>query len=128
MGRARPVEGEAPAGGPPVPPAEESSAEVAGTVESSAPRQPPEGAPPGQIRLYLNLGRKDGASGEDVGALLTSEGVNLPPAQIEVMNTHTYLNVPAEDAERLCAALTGKERSGRTLACEPARPPRRRGY
>jgi hypothetical protein len=61
-----------------------------------------------------------------VAALLGAEGVTLPAEQIEVMNTHTYLNVPSEDAERLCAALTGKERAGRTLACEPARPPRRR--
>jgi len=42
------------------------------------------------------------------------------------MNTHTYINVDAGEAERLCAALSGKEHGGRTLLCERARPPRRR--
>ena len=37
------------------------------------------------------------------------------------MNTHTYLNVAPGDAERICAALTGKELGGRQLVCEPAK-------
>jgi hypothetical protein len=84
------------------------------------------GPGPGQARLYLNLGRKDGASEADVAGLLTSEGITLPAGDIDVMNTHTYLNVAAADAERLCAALSGKEHNGRPLVCEPARPPKRR--
>jgi ATP-dependent RNA helicase DeaD len=85
-------------------------------------------APPaaGQARLYLNLGRKDGASDADVAALLAAQGLTVPPPDIEVMNTHTYVNVAAADAERLCAALSGKEHGARTLLCEPARPPKRR--
>jgi hypothetical protein len=81
---------------------------------------------PGQARLYLNLGRKDGASDGDIVSLLAGEGMAVPPGDIEVMNTHTYLNVALADAERLCAALAGKEHAGRTLVCEPARPPKRR--
>ena len=42
-----------------------------------------------------------------------------------MMNTHTYLNVAPADAERVCAALNGKELSGRQLLCEPAKPRRR---
>jgi hypothetical protein len=41
------------------------------------------------------------------------------------MNTHSYINVPAGEAERLCMALSGRDRQGRKLSCEPARPRRR---
>jgi hypothetical protein len=44
---------------------------------------------------------------------------------MDVMNTHTYINVPAADADRICAALTGKELGGRELVCERAKPKRR---
>jgi ATP-dependent RNA helicase DeaD len=78
-----------------------------------------------EVRLFLNLGRKDGASVDDVAALLTDAGTQVPPASIELMNTHSYVNVPAGDASRVCAALSGQERNGRRLLCEPARPKRR---
>jgi hypothetical protein len=80
----------------------------------------------GQTRLYLNVGRKDGASEGDVAALIAETGVAVGPGDLDVMNTHTYVNVAAGDAERLVAALTGKQHNGRALVCEPARPPRRR--
>jgi ATP-dependent RNA helicase DeaD len=85
-----------------------------------------EGSDSGQARLYLNLGRKDGASEGDVSELLSSEGISVSPADLDVMNTHTYVNVPAADAERVRSALTGKVHNGRALVCEAARPPRRR--
>jgi len=44
---------------------------------------------------------------------------------MDVMNTHTYLNVRPDDAARVCAALTGRELAGRELVCEPAKPRRR---
>jgi hypothetical protein len=96
---------------------------------SLAPLPPPperreEG--PGQARLYLNLGRKDGASNADVATLLAAHGLSVPTPDIDVMNTHTYINIDAAEAERLCAALSGQEHAGRTLLCERARPPRRR--
>jgi ATP-dependent RNA helicase DeaD len=103
--------------------------------ESAPPPEPPASAPfapaadineSGQARLYLNLGRKDGASEGDVAELLTTEGITVAPADLDVMNTHTYVNVPSADAERVRAALTGRVHNGRTLVCEPARPPRRR--
>ena len=48
-----------------------------------------------------------------------------PCMDIDVMNTHTYLNVAPGDAERIIAALTGKEMGGRQLICETAKPRRR---
>jgi hypothetical protein len=95
-------------------------------VAPAAPPPLPHQPAPGQARLYLNLGRKDGASDDDVASLLGGEGLTVPAGDIEVMNTHTYVNVEAGLAERLCAALTGKEHAGRRLLCEPARPPKRR--
>ena len=44
-------------------------------------------------RLYLNLGRKDGASDQDIRDLLATHAGEASVADIEVMNTHTYLNV-----------------------------------
>jgi ATP-dependent RNA helicase DeaD len=89
----------------------------------SSSYQPPA---PGQVRLYLNLGRKDGVSTEEIATLLASTGVSVPAAAIDTMNTHSYINVSSADGEKLCAGLVGKERNGRPITCEPARPPRRR--
>ena len=100
------------------PPAESlfSTAPVAATFD--APRTD-------VTRLYLNLGRKDGAAERDVRDLITAHSGEASVQEVEVMNTHTYLNVAPADAERVCAALNGKELSGRQLLCEPAKPRRR---
>jgi ATP-dependent RNA helicase DeaD len=119
VGRTPETEGAAPA---------EASvpAEGAPALDAPAFAPAPELSDSGQARLYLNLGRKDGASEGDVAELLASEGITVGPADLDVMNTHTYVNVPGPEAERLRAALTGKVHNGRALVCEPARPPRRR--
>jgi ATP-dependent RNA helicase DeaD len=80
--------------------------------------------PDGMARLYLNLGRKDGAQDGQVRDLLREHASFEGPLDIEVMNTHTYLNVPSIEADRLCAALTGKQLGDRDLLCERARPRR----
>jgi ATP-dependent RNA helicase DeaD len=80
----------------------------------------------GQVRLYVNLGRKDGASAELVAEMLSSSGAVVPVADIELMNTHCYVNVAKETAETLCAGLNGRTHNGRAVVCEPARPPKRR--
>jgi DbpA RNA binding domain len=94
---------------------------------NAAPAPPETGSETGsdQARLFLNLGRKDDATAEEVAALFGELGVAVPPEDIEVMNTHSYINVPPGDAERLCTSLSGRERQGRRLSCEPARPRRR---
>jgi hypothetical protein len=45
---------------------------------------------------------------------------------MDVMNTHTYINVAVDDADRICLALTGKELGARELLCERAKPRRSR--
>ncbi len=83
-----------------------------------------EGPAPGQVRLFLSLGRKDGASVDEVVALLGQFGAVVTPAQVDLMSTHSYINIASSDAERVCPALHGAERGGRRLICEPARPRR----
>jgi len=82
--------------------------------------------PAGQIRLYVNLGRKDGATSELVAELLSSSGAVVPATDVELMNTHCYVNVAGETAEALCASMNGRNHNGRAIVCEPARPPKRR--
>jgi ATP-dependent RNA helicase DeaD len=81
---------------------------------------------PGEVRLYVNLGRKDDVTAEVVAELLSSSGASVPTADIELMNTHSYINVTKETADTLCAAMNGRTHNGRAVVCEPARPPRRR--
>ena len=81
--------------------------------------------PDNVTRLYLNLGRKDGASEEEIRNLLSAHSGAVDVSEIDVMNTHTYLNVAPGDAEKIVGALTGKEMSGRQLVCEQAKPRRR---
>ena len=80
----------------------------------------------GQVRLYVNLGRKDGATADLVAEMLSSSGVAVPAGDVELMNTHSYINVPRDAAETLCTAMNGRSHNGRAIVCEPARPPKRR--
>jgi ATP-dependent RNA helicase DeaD len=124
--RAQP--GGAPSPGVPTadaPVAEASAAEGTPGPIIAPPRPRGDELPPGVARLYLNLGRKDGASERDVLALLSAHGSLTAPPELDIMNTHTYINVPADDATHVCEALTGKELAGRALVCEPAKPRRR---
>ncbi len=83
----------------------------------------PRGAPvvpDGQARLYLNLGHRDGAEEADVRALLAQHEV--APIELDVMSSHSYMNVNEADADaaitRLGAAMFGE----RALRCERAKP------
>ena len=88
-----------------------------------APDAPTEGGD--FARLYLNLGRKDGASDDQIIELVASHAGEVTLKGMDIMNTHTYLNVPPDDADRVCAALTGKQVAGRDIVCERAKPRRR---
>jgi DbpA-like RNA binding protein len=102
-----------------------SDSPMLASAMGAVPGQADPDLPPGTARLYLNLGRKDGAGTDQIRDLLRDQvGVGQVPS-IDVMNTHTYLNVPAEDADRICAALTGKQLGEREMVCERARPRRR---
>jgi len=76
---------------PPAPPPAASS--QAATPSYQAPA-------PGQVRLYLNLGRKDGISTEEIVSLLASTGVSVPATSIDTMNTPHLHHVDAADGEK----------------------------
>jgi ATP-dependent RNA helicase DeaD len=104
-------------------PVSDAASEKQSTL-SSAPSNVQVGQ--GTIRLYVNLGRKDDATPELVANILSSGGVVVPVEVIELMNTHSYINVARETAEILCTAMSGRMHNGRAIVCEPARPPKRR--
>jgi ATP-dependent RNA helicase DeaD len=100
-----------------------------GDAPPTAPTTSPASDEPtasGEVRLYVNLGRKDGATAESVAELLSSSGASVPVSDVELMNTHSYINVSKETADTLCATMNGRDHNGRTVVCERARPPRRR--
>ena len=121
--------GQAPAAREPGPEPFETTSPGIGTGAdrgSERPRDPGSDAPAGDVaRLYLNLGRKDGASEKEIRDLLSNYAGSPQVMDIDVMNTHTYLNVAPADAERIIGAVTGKEMGGRQLICETAKPRRR---
>jgi ATP-dependent RNA helicase DeaD len=92
-------------------------------IDRGAPSRSPS-LPEGMARLYLNLGRKDGAAEAQIRGLLSTHAEISDVPEIDVMNTHTYLNVASADADRICVALTGKQIGDRDLVCERARPRR----
>jgi len=102
-----------------------TTATATATVTASA-GAPASTLPPGQSRLYVNLGRKDGATAELVAEVLSSSGVVVPASDVELMNTHSYVNVSQESASALCSVTQVRQHNGRAIVCEPARPPKRR--
>jgi len=75
--------------------------------------------PEGHVRLYLNLGRRDGAKEPEIETLLREKGVEVTSLQLR--NSHTYLIVPEERADTVTAALTGGKFGERDVLCERAR-------
>jgi ATP-dependent RNA helicase DeaD len=74
---------------------------------------------PGDLRVYLNLGRRDGLDEEQVQAMLRERG--LPSFSTEVRSTHTYLAVPEAHVEWVVTSLNGHRIGNRSLLCERAR-------
>ncbi len=98
-----------------------ASVDAEGPDGSEGESRAPAPSEPGTVRLYLNLGRRDGVRSEDVAKLLTERAGLAEPVKLTVRNTHTYINVREEDAERVMSALNGGAWGDRALLCEPAR-------
>ncbi|MGZ3427245.1 MAG: DEAD/DEAH box helicase, partial [Polyangia bacterium] len=75
--------------------------------------------PEGHVRLYLNLGRRDGAKEPEIEQLLKDK--ELEVQSLELRNSHTYLIVPEDRADAVAAALTGGKFGERDVLCERAR-------
>jgi ATP-dependent RNA helicase DeaD len=75
--------------------------------------------PEGHVRLYLNLGRRDGAKEAEIEQLLSERSLEV--ASLQVRNSHTYIIVPDERADGVIGALTGGKFGERDMVCERAR-------
>ncbi len=97
------------------------SGETRAPREARERRPRPERTPldPGQVRLYLNLGRRDGLDDGALAAFLTEKA--LTPIRGELHSSHTYLIVNEADEAPTIATLQGSKRGERDLVCERAR-------
>ena len=87
--------------------------------EPREPREPERPLEPGQVRLYLNLGRRDGLREPEIAQLLSDRGVG--GVETQVRNSHTYLIAAESNEAAICAALTGQKHGEREIVCERAR-------
>lgn len=69
---------------------------------------PPTGAP-ATSRIYVGLGRKDGATANDFVAVLTKElrFERAKIGRIELRDGYSLIEIPSQDAEKLAGALNG---------------------
>jgi ATP-dependent RNA helicase DeaD len=109
----------------------------------NAPRpaaKPAEAVPPAVSRLWVGIGKRDSVGPNDLVGLLVGElkVERSSIGQIEIRDTFTLIEVPAPDAARIAAALTGRvvrqrrviarvdERGGGRERPAPRRAPRPR--
>ena len=103
----------------------------------AAPAAPPPAAP-ATARIYVGIGKKDGATVNDIVAVLTKE-VRVDRGKIgrvELRDGYSLVELPAEEAERIARALTGttirrkrvtaRVDRGPAKPGRPARAPQRR--
>jgi hypothetical protein len=89
---------------------------------------------PATSRLYVGVGKKDGATVNDLVAVLTKE-LRLERSKIgrvELRDAFSLVEVPAQDAERIATALNGTTIRRRRVTARvdrgtPSRPPGPRG-
>lgn len=89
---------------------------------------PPPPSAPSFTRLFISVGRKDGAGpGDIVGAIAGETGVAGDRiGRIELAETHAIAEVATEDARRVIDALNGTTIRGRAVRVDFDRPRRAR--
>lgn len=77
-----------------------------GSAPSAAPAPPPVAA---TSRVYVGIGKKDGATANDLVAVLTKElrVDRTKIGRIELRETYSLIELPAQEAEHLAGALNG---------------------
>ena len=86
-----------------------TTAAAAQAIPAPAARDAPEAS--GTVKVWVGLGRNDGATPNDLVAVLTKE-VRVPKewiGRIEVRDAYTLVELPGGDAQRIADALSGKE-------------------
>ena len=91
------------------------------TVESSGAS---EQDPGGQVRLYVNVGRRQGLrTSSELASYIKSE-TDLPHddlGRIQICESHSYVHVSGDKEQGLIEKLAGKEFKDRELRVERAR-------
>jgi hypothetical protein len=86
---------------------------------------------PATSRIYVGLGKKDGATANDFVAVLTKElrFERGKIGRIELRDAYSLIEIPSQDAEKLAGALNGatvrRKRVTARVDRGPSRPPRR---
>lgn len=75
-------------------------------------------------KLFVTLGERDGVKpGDLVGTIAGEAGISGGQiGKVEVYESHTIVEVPAAESERIIAALNGKMIKGRKVAARADRP------
>ena len=79
---------------------------------------------PGMVRLFVNVGRNQGARPQDfVGAIANEAGIpGRAIGAIDIFDDYAFVDVPREFVERVLAAMRGAKIKGRPVNIEIARP------
>jgi ATP-dependent RNA helicase DeaD len=102
---------------------------------SSTPVAAPARVPdiPATAKIYVGVGKKDGATANDLVAVLTKElrVERGKIGRIELRDAYSLVEIPAQDAEKVALALNGVTIRRRRVTARvdrgPSRPPRREG-
>lgn len=83
----------------------------------------PEPEEPGFSRIFLNVGRRDGARAQDLQQVLTDVAgiARHDTGRIRVRDRVTFVSVRDADLTKAIAALGGRVIGGRTVVAEPAK-------
>ncbi len=101
----------------------------------SRPAEAPSRVPdiPATAKIYVGVGKKDGATANDLVAVLTKE-IRVERGKIgriELRDAYSLVEIPAQDAEQVALALNGVTIRRRRVTARvdrgPSRPPRRDG-
>ncbi len=99
-----------------------------GTTETPVPAPVPAARAriedaPGEIQLFVNVGRRDGARASDLQQMLEAGGCSKEEiGQIRVRDRNSFVSMRKEAATRGIAAFTGKTFGSRGVLAEIARP------
>ena len=96
-------------------------------AESSRPPAAP--APPATARIYVGVGKKDGANPNELVAVLTKElrVERSKIGRIELRDGYSLIELPAQEAEQVAAALNGLTIRKKRVAARVDRGPTRPG-
>lgn len=84
---------------------------------------------PATARIYAGVGKKDGATASDLVGVLTRE-LRVPRekiGRIELRDAYSLIEIPAQDAEKVAAALNGTTIRRRRVTARVDRGPARGG-